>query len=83
MQAPQSSYPHLLHTVEAMEREKRTRERRGEGRQRIDMKKVTRCKAMLTARRKGVVESADGDARGEFLTICCCLTIYDNGNKSD
>jgi hypothetical protein len=47
------------------------------------MEEVTRRKAMLTVRGKGVVESADDNAHGELLTICRCLTIYGNGNESD
>jgi hypothetical protein len=31
----------------------------------------------------GVVEPIDGDTHGEFLTICCRLTIYDKGDRSD
>jgi hypothetical protein len=41
VQAPQSSYPHLLHMVKAMEREKRSKERKGEGWQRRGIEEVT------------------------------------------
>jgi hypothetical protein len=57
-----------------MEIEKRTRERRGE--------EVTRCQATLAVRGR-VVELANGDDHGESLMICCCLTFYDNGDRSN
>jgi hypothetical protein len=31
----------------------------------------------------GLVEPANGDAHGESLTICCYLTIYNNGGRSN
>jgi hypothetical protein len=60
----------------------------GYGRRNLDhdreINKQTNNKFSRELLGNGVVEElADGDIHDEYLMIYCCLTIYDNGDRSD